>query len=252
MYWIFLILFIIAVLIPDIIRGPIYFLAEERAEEVAIFFMGVIGFLVFMRNEYKLSLQKKEKEKEEKRMKQTVKDLVESYSYIGEVNRKMDILMSIALGLSDRSVLNKNREKEIYESIVSAGNFLLKADCSYLRFVDQRNSKNLKEVKLDKRKNPVKNEELTGMGENINVKKCGECIAISSPQKINNIKSYLIICGYDEEEVANPKNMEILKVFASQALFLYSYLSLENGNGHKEADVLVQADSEVLTNNINI
>jgi hypothetical protein len=234
MYWVFLILFIIAVLIPDIIRGPVYFLEEERAEEIVIFLMGAIGFLVFMRNEYRISVQKKEKEKEEKRMKQTVKDLVESYSYIGEVNRKMDILMSIALGLSDRSTLNKNREKEIYESIISAGNFLLKADCSFLQFVDQRDLKNLKEIKLDKKKNPVKNEELAGMGENINIKKYGDCIVISSPQKINNIKSYLIICGYDEEEVANPKNMEILKVFASQALFLYSYLSLENGNRNKE------------------
>jgi hypothetical protein len=72
------------------------------------------------------------------------------------------------------------------------------------------------------------------MGENVNIKKCGDCIVISSPQKINNIKSYLVICNYDKEEVANPKNMEILKVFASQALFLYSYLSLEdNGNANK-------------------
>jgi hypothetical protein len=33
----------------------------------------------------------------------------------------------------------------------------------------------------------------------------------------------LIICGYDREEENSPKNLEILKVFASQALFLYSF-----------------------------
>jgi|WetSurMetagenome_2_1015567.scaffolds.fasta_scaffold182207_2 hypothetical protein len=230
MYWIFLVLFIITILIPDIVRRPILFLTEERAEEVAVFFMGVIAFLVFMRNEYKLSIQKKEKEKEQKKMKQAVKDLVESYSYIGEVNRKMDIIMSIALGLSDRSTLNKNREKEIYESIVSAANFLMKADYSLLRFVDNSNFRNLKEIKMEKKKVPVFNEELTKMGDSVNIKKIKDCLIICSPQKINEIRGYLIICGYDEEEEKNPKNMEILKVFASQALFLYSYLSLENGN----------------------
>lgn len=233
MYWIFLILFIITILIPDMVRGPVFFLTEERAEEVAVFLMGAIAFLVFIQNEYKLSIQKKEKEKEQKKMKQAVKDLVESYSYIGEVNRKMDIIMSIALGLSDRSTLNKNREKEIYESIVSAANFLMKADYSLLRFVDNSNSRNLKEIKMEKKKVPVFNEDLIKMGNSVNVKKIKDCLIICSPQKINEIRGYLIICGYDEEEEKNPKNMEILKVFASQALFLYSYLSLENGN--KEA-----------------
>jgi hypothetical protein len=234
MYWIFIVLFIIAILIPDIVRGPISFLAEERAEEVAIFFMGMVGFLVFIRNEYKLSVQKKEKENEQKKMKQTVKDLVESYSYIGEVNRKMDILMSIALGLSDRSILSKNREKEIYESIVSAANFLMKADYSMLRFIDGRNSRNVKEIKLEKKRSPVLNEELTKMGDDINVKKWKDCLVVCSPRKINDVRGYLIICGYDEDEEKNPKNMEILKVFASQALFLFSYLSLENGSREAE------------------
>ena len=230
MYWIFLVLFIIAILIPDIIRGPVYFLTEERAEEVAIFFMGVVAFLVFMRNEYMFSVQKKEKEKDRKKMKQTVKDLVESYSYIGEVNRKMDILMSIALGLSDRSVLNKNREKEIYEAIVSASNFLMKADRSFLRFIKQKETKNIKEIKLDHKKNNVKNEDLVSMGKDISFKKNKDYLVVCSNQKINDIKSSLVICGYDDEEEKNPKNIEILKVFASQALFLYSYLALENGD----------------------
>jgi hypothetical protein len=236
MYWIFLLLFIISILIPDIIRGPVFYLEEERAEEVAIFLMGVVAFLVFIRNEYSLSVQKKEKEKEQKKMKQAVKDLVESYSYIGEVNRKMDIIMNIALGLSDRSILNKNREREIYESIVSAANFLMKGEHSLLRFIDNNNSRNVKEIRLENKKSPVINEELTKMGADTNTKKWGDCLVVCSPQKINDIRGYLIICGYDEEEERNPKNMEILKVFASQALFLFSYLSLENGDRKVEKD----------------
>jgi hypothetical protein len=227
MYWIFLILFIIAVLTPDIVRGPVYFLVEERVEEIFVFIMGAIAFFVFIQNERKINQQKKQKEKDEKRIHQTVKDLVESYSYIGEVNRKMDIVMNIALGLSDGSSLNKKKELEIYKSIVSAANFLMKADCTCLRFMDVTSGKTEKEFVLEEKEETVKNDALMMMEENVNVKKDGSCIIISSSQKINSIKSYLIICGYDPEEESSPKNIEILKVFTSQALFLYSYTQIK-------------------------
>jgi len=106
MYWIFLIIFIITVLVPDIVRDNFYAISETRSEEILIFLMGAMAFAIFMKNEKQLIFHKKEKEKDKKKIEQTVKDLVESYSYIGEVNRKMDLLMNTALGLSDRSALS--------------------------------------------------------------------------------------------------------------------------------------------------
>ncbi|MFA6047708.1 MAG: hypothetical protein WCV59_01200 [Parcubacteria group bacterium] len=230
MYWIFLLIFIIAVLIPDIIRHPIFFLDEERAEEIAIFLLGAIAFLVFIKNELLLLFHKKEKERDQKKIDQTVKDLVESYSYIGEVNRKMDIIMNIALGLADRSMLNKKKEKEIYESIANAANFLMKSESVTLRLVDIESLRVKKEIRTNGKHQVVKNEELSAMREETVVKKGQNCIIIASSRNINNIKGYLIISGYNEREQSNPKNIEILKVFASQAIFLYSYVNLD-GNG---------------------
>ena len=225
MYWIFSILFLIVVLIPDIVRGGILLLSEERAEELAIFILGAITFLIFIQNEKKTTLHKKEKEKNQKKMDQTVKDLIDSYNYIGEVNRKMDILMGVVLGLSDNSILDKNKEREVYESIINATNFLLKAKTTIIRFVDLRNNKTEKEINFQTNGNKaIPNKDLTSMGENINVKKQDEMLIVSSPQKIKNMKVYLIISGYDEEEESKPKNMEILKLFASQSIFLYSYM----------------------------
>jgi len=228
MYWAFLLMFIIAVLIPDIVRHNVYFLTEERAEEVAIFLLGAIAFLVFIKNELLIIFHKKEKEKDQKKIDQTVKDLVESYSYIGEVNRKMDIIMNVALGISDRSMLNKKKEKEIYESIVNAANFLMKSESVALRLVDLESLRVKKEIKTDGNHQPIRNEELMAMGEETMAKKGKSCIVVSSSQDINNIKGYLIINGYNEREESNPKNIEILKVFASQAIFLYSYVNLDN------------------------
>ncbi|MDQ1284018.1 MAG: hypothetical protein QG620_366 [Patescibacteria group bacterium] len=229
MYWIFLILFVVAVLVPDLVRNDFHFLSEQRLEEVLIFLIGAAAFFVFIYYERLISFHKREKEKDRKKIDQTVKDLVESYSYIGEVNRKMDILMNIALGLSDRSMLSKDRETEIYESIISAANFLMKAEKTSLRFVNFETGRTEKEIKTDDTIFSVKNSQLTVLEENINVKKLSDELVVLSSQKINGIKSCLIIADYDKEEETSPKNIEILKVFASQAIFLYSYTHSKTG-----------------------
>jgi hypothetical protein len=223
MYWIFLILFVITVLIPDIIRGNFLGLPEERLEEVSIFLMGTVAFFVFIKNEQLLIFHKKEKERDQKKIDQTVKDLVESYSYIGEVNRKMDIIMNIALGLADRSALDKKRITEIYDSIISASNFLMKSECVCLRFMDTSNRKTVNEIRTENKMECLGNSQLTGANSSGNVTKINDWLIIQSSQEVKNIRSYIIIKGFDKDEESNQKNIEILKVFASQALFLYSY-----------------------------
>lgn len=222
MYWIFLIIFIITALIPDLITNNVFFLSETRAEEIAIFLMGALTFAIILKNEQQLIFHKREKEKDAKRIEQTVKDLVESYSYIGEVNRKMDILMGTALGLTDRSVLSKAHENETYISIINAASSLLKADATSLKFVDIKTAKTKKEF-LPEGGKLIKNKILLAMKENVNIKKKKDYLIVSSEQEVKDVKSYLIIHNYNVEEENNPKNIEILKVFASQALFLYSY-----------------------------
>ncbi len=229
MYWIFAIIFSIAIMIPDIIRGNISFLAEERAEEAAIFILGSVAFLTFVQNERRIAFQKKEKANTQKQMNQAMKDLIDSYSYIGEVNRKMDILMDVTLDLADFSALDKKKEKEVYESIINAASFLLKADSAMIRFINLKTNKIEKEISLSQHNSlNISNKDMVDMGENINVKKQEDILIISSPRKIGEIKSYIIVAGYDENEESKPKNMEILKLFASQAIFLYSYILKEN------------------------
>ena len=194
---------------------------------MAIFLLGALSFLIFIRNELQLIFHKKEKEIDQKKIDQTVKDLVESYSYIGEVNRKMDILMNVALGISNRSMLNKKKEIDIYDSIVSATNFLMKAEGTILRFVNLSNKATAKEIRTPGHQLSVKNDELVSVNDGVFTKKNDGHIIIASAQKINDTRSFLIIDGYDDEEENNPKNIEILKVFASQAIFLYSYVNMD-------------------------
>lgn len=225
MYWIFFAFFIVGVLVPDIIRTDVGFFSEERAEELVIFSLGAIGFTIFLFKEKQLFFEKKKAEENEAKLSRTGKDLLKSYSYIGEVNRKMDMLMALALGLYKSSKISKREEKDFYLSISEASRLLMKGkDCSLI-FIDSPQKKIVKTIFLKKNEKLIKTEELAELGGDINVRKEKDFVVISSPNKMNEVRSYLVISGYDKEEVANPKNMEILKVLASQGLFLYSFVA---------------------------
>lgn len=238
MYWIFLIFFIITILIPDIVRSGFYFLSEARVEEIAIFLMGATVFLIFLKSEQQLIFHKKEKEKDQRKIDQTVKDLIESYSYIGEVNRKIDLLINIALGFSDRSILSKSKEKEIYQAIVKGAGSLFQTKKATLRFVDMETGKTKKEIRLNPNghdKKAPKNKDLVkivkkAQNNSQNLSKDRNILIGFSSHDIDGIRSFIIVYDYNKEEEADPKNSEILKVFASQALFLYSYTHNQQDN----------------------
>lgn len=230
MYWIYFIVFILAVFVPDIIKNDFHSISNTRLQEIAIFFLAMVGFLFFIFEEQKNKVQEKEKEKNLRQLENTSRDLVESYSYIGEVNRKMDILLQIALGVLDRSVLDKNKEKEIYHDIINAANFLMKADCSCLRFLELTTKKIKKEVRTCTGHCLIKSSDLLENGDGINYKKSDGLLIITSSQKINNVKSFLLVKGFDKDEENAPKNLEILRVLASQALFIYSYMAGNSNN----------------------
>ena len=63
MYWLFLIIFVITVLVPDIVRKDVSVFSETRLEEILIFIMGATAFFIFIKNEQKLIFHKKEKVK---------------------------------------------------------------------------------------------------------------------------------------------------------------------------------------------
>jgi hypothetical protein len=230
MYWIYLALFILAVLVPDLVREPHLFLPEENLEELAIFLLGMAGFFIFVFKDKELSLQKIKEKRGQKKLQQTAKDLVESYSYIGEVNRKMDMLMQIGLGLSDKETLNKSKEKEIYHAIVNAADGLMKTEKSSLRFVGLEKGDTLKEIFREKNSGAAKNAELLEMTNGVNIKKLGKFFVAASLKKIKGVRCFLLIENASELEEQNPNNHEILKYLATQALFLYSYADRRSKN----------------------
>jgi len=229
MYWAYLVLFILAIFVPDFVKGGIYSFPHERLEELLIFSFGVIGFLIFIFKEHQLIVKEFEGKKIIKKLFNTNKELEASYTYIGEVNRKLDILMQVGLGLIKHGRRARTKEREAYDSILSAAVSLLKAKNAVLRFVDVGTNKTQKEMFYLDNCHSIKNDEFLEMGEHVNIKKGERYVIASSFKNINNIKCYLIVEGCAEgcaitesENVTTGNNDEILKFLASHALFLYA------------------------------
>jgi len=214
-------------MIPDIIQNEDSLgLPQEQIEELAIFLLGMFGFLAFIFKEWQLKIQQREREKGQQRLQQTAKDLIESYNYIGEINRKMDILMQIGIGLSERTGLSKKREREIYMSIIEAATFLLKGKCATIIFFNTKVNKIIKDCCLDEKcNNPDRSDSFFAMDDNVTIKFVQDFVVFCSNKTINDTRVYLVVKSFDEFQSRDNNNQEILKYLASQALFLYSYLA---------------------------
>jgi len=225
MYWLLLITFMIAVILPEIVTGNLPFIRSEVIESIGILILGIFALIIFVRNEKKIKAERLENIKYRKQLDQSIKDLADSYSYIGEVNRKMDILMNVALGFADRSLGDKSAEEEIYSSIANTAKFIMKGDNASLIFYDYSQNRICKE-KFTSGGNSLSNRsELTSMKKDETLKKIKDRIIIASSHVVKNIRSFIIVDGYLEDEERSVSNIEILKVLASQSLFIYSYVA---------------------------
>lgn len=223
MEWSYLLIFILAIMVPNLIDREMLGMSQGGAQSMAIFILGLIGLAFFMLKKHQLKLQYKEKEREKRRLQQTAKDLVESYSYIGEINRKMDMLMQVGVGLLNSTNINKQRENELYKSILEAGSYLLKGKSSLLIFFNTKENKIKKEICLDNRcKDFNRSLSFLKMDENVYIKYEDDYMVICSQKVINNMRSYLVIRDYDRFQGSDNNNQEILKYLVSQALFLFS------------------------------
>ncbi len=220
MYWIYFILFILAVFTPDLIQTDFPYLSEKRTEELLIFILGATAFLIFLRKEKQLNLQLKEKIKIQKEASLTSKDLTDTYSYIGEINRKIDILKDIALGISEGSALTPEKEMELCRSILYAVQMFSKSSHISLRFINIKSGQIIKEIRSSQRtKCDVINEKM--IEEKRNFLETDKVFFIRSPKPVDNI----VACIAIEKRVKGQRleDQELIKALASQALFLFTF-----------------------------
>lgn len=125
---------------PEVVSTGIFFFREEDLESVIIFGFGLIGLLLYLGKETALMKAIREKLSLQQESNQIRKDLVQSYSYIGEMNRHLEILKNMIFESphTAEELLHGDRGR-VYESIFDATLLLAQSDASALFFVNRDN-----------------------------------------------------------------------------------------------------------------
>lgn len=137
MYWIYLFLFILMIFTPEVVSTGIFFFREEDLESVIIFCFGLIGLLLYLGKETALMKAIREKLSLQQESNQIRKDLVQSYSYIGEMNRHLEILKNMIFESPHTAEeLLHGDQGRVYESVFDATLLLAQSDTAALFFVN--------------------------------------------------------------------------------------------------------------------
>lgn len=220
MYWIYLSLFIFIVFIPDIINGGISGYREESVEELLILIVGGLGFFMYLMKEKKAAKEQQEKKYFQKEANRMSKDLTSSYSYIGEINRKLEIFKNISLGLPEWSKLTLAKELELFEYIMSAIKILTRMNEYEVIFVDTESREIIKEIKSDK-KVSFELEEKYFFKKNKKFFETDKWILAVSPNEMEHMLAGIFLKKKNFSQTI--EDCEILKAIASQVLFLYAF-----------------------------
>jgi hypothetical protein len=220
MYWIYLVLFTLIVFVPSTIRHGFFVFNVEQTQEFSILILGSLGFITFLIQEKRLKKNMAEKSAFQRKVNSMTKDLTHSYSYIGEVNRKLDILENITLGYPESFDLTAKRQKKIYDSTMEAIWLFGKSDEFVLRFFNLANNEVLKEIKSQPNvsisfSSKIFDSEIQSFESN-------EFVAVISPKTLEGVSAYIIIRKKSPTQKID--DLEMLKMLASQALFLFMFI----------------------------
>lgn len=219
MFWLYLIIFSIIVFVPYLIDDPWHGLTEDQTESLVIFVFALGALFLYVASENKFLKQLRERITAQHKHSSTTKDLSESYSYIGIVNRKLDLLKSIILNIPTAEELTEERRKDMYTSICEALTVVNGDDNYLLRFIDMKTCTTLMEIKGTEKYSPfIDNKQLCIVANKEMIDVNEECIATACPRDIDCVRVYIIL----RKNTHVKEDPDYIKTIASQALLIYS------------------------------
>jgi hypothetical protein len=94
--------------------------SRDVTEIIFIFVFSTLAFVLYIIRDYQFLRYEKESKERKKEATRLSKELSSSYSYIGEVNRKFEILKDITLEIPELLENGKKNGKDIYADVLRA------------------------------------------------------------------------------------------------------------------------------------
>lgn len=135
---VYLVCFALAVFAPSLHQQGRFGLREETLEELTIFIFGLVGLWVFVSYGRIIEGQIAEQEIQMSAHEKTKRELMESYAYIGTINRKLELLKKASNQTSLNYLRGKKWSKDLYQSLVSHASASVGAKATLLRLIDEQ------------------------------------------------------------------------------------------------------------------
>ena len=219
MYWIYLTFFILAVLTPLLVTRGHFFLPEEEAEGIVIMLLGMVSFFIYLAKEQTLFRLVRERLSLQKTANTTRRDLSASYTYIGAMNRKQEIVKELLFELAEATARDSDHCDLWYRKILETVAALSKSEAVSLRFVDTAAG-----TLLDHYEYGVQgNRPFVGFIPALLLEKDRTffehdgCYVVRSPRISDQTAAFLVVT----KQVNHFEDEEIFKMLVSEALLFY-------------------------------
>jgi hypothetical protein len=223
---IYLVFFVLAVLSPSIHTRDLFGLSETQLEELTIFVFGIAGLLTFATYERLMERRELERERVDADYGRVKRELIESYAYIGSMNRKIELLKKVANNTSLASEQGKH-QKDLFHAVAENACAAVGANAVLIRFVHPdpiRTEAEFLHATTGSAQFKVPNKDLIQLKQNdsshafVRSEDGKEILVVPSDHKETG-RAYILLT-LDEEKIQE-LDVPLLKVFANQAEMLY-------------------------------
>jgi hypothetical protein len=224
---VYLVCFALAVFAPTLHTQGRFGLTETAIEEATIFLFGMVGLWVFLSYGRLMEEQTGEVSEVQHNHEKTKKELIESYAYIGSVNRKIELLKKVSNQTSLNFMRGKGWPKDLYQALVTHASASVGAKACLLRIVDTvalRTETEHAHVTGNQFVFKVSNKDLLavparGVSHAFIAAEDGKELLVIPSEGGNASKAFLLLI-LDENQIPEI-DVSLLKVFANQAEMLH-------------------------------
>ncbi|MDQ7814883.1 MAG: hypothetical protein RDU25_03725 [Patescibacteria group bacterium] len=236
---VYLVIFVFAVMSPSIVRSDFLGIPEAHVEEILIFIFGLVGLATFSLYERIMEKRLKERDEAQDTAKRALNELIESYKYIGSINRHIELLQKLVNQTSLSLVDKSSYGKDILQSMITDAVSIVKAENAFIRVMELDKLRTEYEIyhKSSESSLKVANKELRSLHQYsashafVGTEDGKEVLVVPSDRKQTGCKAYLLM-KVDPSKITEI-DISLLKVFVNQAELVYHQLlrKKENNNG---------------------
>ncbi|HPF95695.1 MAG TPA: hypothetical protein PLR08_04045 [bacterium] len=224
---IYLLCFVLAIFAPSLHSQGRFGLSETALEEFTIFLFGMVGLGVFVAYGRLIEEHLEEEKAEEMNHDKTKQELIESYAYIGTINRKIELLKKVSNQTSLNFIRGKGWSKDLFQALVTHASASVGAKACLLRIIDTPHLRTEAEHTHSTGHQfvfKVSNKDLLavperGVSHAFIASEDGKEVLVIPSEGVHSSKAFLLLI-LDENQIPEV-DVSLLKVFANQAEMLH-------------------------------